>query len=143
MELKGRNALDLYNTLPEKSLSNHSEVSRNFHASNPNPQSATQKYAKRNPFVLGKFEFYNKSLGFGKENKNKKRNQSRTSDEFSIPYPFLSSFLGGSDAYKPGKRLLIYNKMSSREVHKEQGIQIMQKRRELETIRSLDRAEDK
>jgi len=106
--------------------------------SNPNPQTGSHRYPRNNKYV------------FGFNNKNKrntvsqgKKSESNTRRKDSIPFPFLSSFLGLSDHYKPGKKLNFANKPTSNQIHQDQMEQINQKKMEIKTFKTLDQGEDK
>lgn len=106
--------------------------------SNPNPQVGVHQYPRNNRYVMG-FHKKTRKGAF----KHPKHSECNTRREKGIPFPFLASFLGMSDYYKPGKRLVIENRMTSVDVHEAQLRQINQKRAEINNYRTLDQGEDK
>ncbi len=80
-----------------------------------------------------------------KEKGDKKENKKGDDEEKEppLPFPYLSGFVGWGEMYKPSKRLIIHQRRSSREIQKEVGDQVIQKREELNTIVNLDQQEDK
>lgn len=124
--------------VPKTSMSTRRGKEGYVSPSNPNPQYGKQRYPRNNKYVVG-FHNVPGTTAFRKH----KFSECDTSKEKTLPFPFLSSFLGVSEFYKPGKRLCFGKRMTSQDVHEDQLQQINQKRLELEVSKTLDQGEDR
>lgn len=108
-----------------------------INASNPNPQFGKHRYPRNNKYVIG---FHNlKQPGSARS----KKNSCSSNRENKIPYPFLSSFLGNGDYYKPSKRLYFGKRLTSEDVLNEQLRQIRDHNEHMIKIKNYEHQEDK
>ena len=100
---------------PMSYISACSGMSKNIHASNPNPQVGPEVHPNFNKTMYNAF--------MGKDTGEIKRQVSATRGK-TLPFPFVSGMIGGHSYTKPGKRVFFNKRLGSKDVLKHQLAQI-------------------